>query len=258
MTTTLRRQAYQAICGKIIRGELPPGSRLSDFVIAKELGISRSPVREAISQLTSEGLVTSIPEVGSFTRKFTAEDIRHLFQFRSWLESKAIEEAIQRVSQNDLRQLAACCKEIMAIARKHRNSGQSYLGMPSYWRWLKADFSFHFTIVRIAGNPLVLKTVASQYFVSNCLNGYLWQHTLGDLVQLYRQHRAILRALRHGNAAVARRLIVEHADRGQRHATELLERQERRHNLPGSGGEGDWLNALHSLVEGIVEDRLPE
>lgn len=195
MTTTLRRRAYQVICGKIIRGELPPGSRLSDFVIAKELGISRSPVREAICQLASEGMVTSIPEVGSFTRKFTRPDIEHLFQFRCWLETKAVEEAMQRVTSDELRQLGGYCDEIMAVARGHRASGQQYLGMPGYWRWLKADFSFHFTIVRTAGNPLVLKTIASQYFVSNCLNGYLWQHTLGDLVYLYRQHRGILRAL---------------------------------------------------------------
>jgi DNA-binding GntR family transcriptional regulator len=104
----------------------------------------------------------------------------------------------------------------------------------------------------------VLKTIASQYFVSNCLNGYLWQHTLGDLVYLYRQHREMLRALRHKNVVAARRMILEHAERGQRHAIELLERQEDRRELQGNEGEGDWLTALHGVVEGIVEDGLPQ
>lgn len=253
MKASLKKRAYQTICGKLIRGELTPGSRLSDFVIARELGISRSPVREAISQLASEGLVTLIPEVGSFVRKFARADIEHLFQFREWLEAKAIEEAMPRVTAEELKQLGACCDEILAVAREHRASGQEHLGMPNYWRWLKADFSFHFAIVRAAGNPLVLKTVASQYFVSNCLNGYLWQHTLADLVYLYRQHRRILRALRSKNVEAAQRMLAEHAERGRRHAIDLLERQGRRHGLPGIEEEGDWLAALQGLVETIVE-----
>ena len=131
-------------------------------MIAKELGISRSPVREAISQLASEGLVTTIPEVGSFTRKYSREDIQHLFQFRGWLESKAIEEAVPRLSAEQLAQLGRYCDEIMAVAREHRASGKQHLDLPGYWRWIRADFSFHMTIVRAAGNPLVLKTIASQ------------------------------------------------------------------------------------------------
>ncbi len=253
MATTLRNRAYHAICSKIISGQLPPGSRLSDFSIAKELGISRSPVREAISQLVCEGLAVSIPEVGAFTRKFARADIEHLFQFRCWLEVKAVEEAMQRITADELQQLGGYCDQILIEARECRASGEQYLGMPGYWRWLKADFSFHFTIVRAAGNPLMLKTVASQYFVSNCLNGYLWQHTVGDLVYLYRQHRGILRALRHRNVIAARQMIEEHAERGKLHAIKLLEQQEARPDLPGS--EASWLNSLHELVEGIVENK---
>lgn len=254
MAPTLKKRAYQAICGKMIRGELSPGSRLSDFVIAKELGISRSPVREAISQLASEGLVTAVPEVGFFTRKFTKEDIQHLFQFRCWLELKVVEEAAKNITPEQLEQLGAYCDDIMAVAREHRDSGEQYLGMPGYWKWIKADFSFHSAIARAAGNPLVLKTIASQYFLSNCLNGYLWKHTLADLVFLYRQHREMLRALRHGHVDALQQMIIQHAERGQRHAIALLERQESRDNPLGIEGEDAWLSALHSLIEGIVED----
>jgi DNA-binding GntR family transcriptional regulator len=254
MSTSLRRRAYQAICGKIIRGSLPPGSRISDFTIAKELGISRSPVREAISQLASEGLVVSIPEVGAFARKFTRADIEHLYQFRCWLEAKAIEEAMHRVTAEDLEQLRGYCRDILTIARELRDSGAPHLSLSGHWRWLKADFAFHFTMVRAAGNPLVLKTVASQYFLCNYLNGHVWQHTLSDVVRLCRYHRAILRALRHKNVAVAQQLIIEHAERGRRHAVERLEHQGGRHGTTGSNEGGDWLSALQELVEGIVQE----
>jgi len=252
MSLTLRQKAYQAICQKVLRGELLPGNRISEFAIAKQLGISRSPVREAISQLASEGLVTLIPEAGSFVRQFTPAEIDHVFQFREWLETRAIEEAMRRARPEDYLPLRACCDEILEVAREHRRSGEPHLGLPGYWRWLKADFSFHFGIVRLAGNPLVLRTVASQYFISNCLNGFFWQHTLSDLVLLYRQHRRILQAMCHGDAEEARRRIAEHTQRGRRHALDLLARRRAGEGLGPLAGEDHWLGALQGMVQELV------
>ncbi|MGA2552546.1 MAG: GntR family transcriptional regulator [Burkholderiaceae bacterium] len=82
----------------IVDNLLPPGSRLLEIQLAKQLGVSRTPVREAFAQLEREGLVTVIPRVGVFVREVTLRDVDEIYTVRAALEGLAVELAAQKIN----------------------------------------------------------------------------------------------------------------------------------------------------------------
>ena len=88
---TLREQLVETLRQAVISGKVPPGGKLVEAQIAEQLGVSRGPVREAIRQLTEEGLVEHIPYRGTLVKTLTLEDIQEIYSFRILLESFAFE-----------------------------------------------------------------------------------------------------------------------------------------------------------------------
>ncbi len=82
----------------IVEGVLAPGSRLSEVQVAKQLNVSRTPMREAFAQLEREGLVTVVPRVGAFVRSVTLRDVEEIYTVRAALECLAVELAAQRIT----------------------------------------------------------------------------------------------------------------------------------------------------------------
>lgn len=82
----------------IVEGVLAPGSRLSEVQVAKQLNVSRTPMREAFVQLEREGLVTIVPRVGAFVRSVTLRDVEEIYTVRAALECLAVELASQRIT----------------------------------------------------------------------------------------------------------------------------------------------------------------
>jgi DNA-binding GntR family transcriptional regulator len=96
---TLTDKIYSLIKLGVIHQEYLPGSRLADQEIAERLGVSRTPVREAINRLAAEGLVTIIPRQGAFVTELSQESIKEIYEIREVLESLAVQLAIP--SRND-------------------------------------------------------------------------------------------------------------------------------------------------------------
>ncbi|MFM0061405.1 GntR family transcriptional regulator [Paraburkholderia phytofirmans] len=82
----------------IVEGVLAPGSRLSEVQVAKQLNVSRTPMREAFAQLEREGLVTVLPRVGAFVRAVTARDVEEIYTVRAALECLAVQLASERIT----------------------------------------------------------------------------------------------------------------------------------------------------------------
>lgn len=87
---TISQQVYSILKKEIVSGTYKPGDWLQEMELAKNLEVSRSPIREALRRLTADGLVVDIPNKGSFVREFTEEEIREIFEVREMLESYAI------------------------------------------------------------------------------------------------------------------------------------------------------------------------
>ncbi|MGN4076383.1 GntR family transcriptional regulator, partial [Burkholderia gladioli] len=82
----------------IVEGVLAPGSRLSEVQVAKQLDVSRTPMREAFAQLEREGLVTIVPRVGAYVRNVTPRDVEEIYTVRAALECLAVQLAAERIT----------------------------------------------------------------------------------------------------------------------------------------------------------------
>src|SRR5947199_10401231 len=102
--------ATELIREAILDGRLEPGRRLKEEELARELGISRTPVREALLMLQAEGLVVSTPNRGAMVRVHDAEDLDDLYQLRALLEGHATRRAATRISEQEIEALRESCE----------------------------------------------------------------------------------------------------------------------------------------------------
>ena len=101
----LRDVVFNTLRRAILKGELEPGERLMEIALANKLGVSRTPIREAIRKLELEGLVVMIPRKGAEVARITEKDLRDVLEVRTSLEKLAIELACDRITEEDINDL---------------------------------------------------------------------------------------------------------------------------------------------------------
>lgn len=194
----LRHDAYDALYEAILLGKLPPGERLVEAEIARQMGISRGPLREAIRQLEQDGLVEYRPRRGAVVEELTRERVLDAYSTRVELEGFAARLAAQRMSAPDAARLEGLC----ATMQQYAQSGDA-AGL------LKTDVQFHRAICEISGNRVLLRLWTSlgpqgwTLFSGAQQRGY-------SLAALAERHRAALAALLSGDAACAEQAAREH------------------------------------------------
>ena len=112
----LRDVVFQTLRQAILRGELKPGERLMEIHLAQKLGVSRTPVREAIRKLELEGLVLMIPRKGAIVAEITVQDLEDVLEVRMALEELAVKIACKRITEEQLEEIkrrsAEFCKTL--------------------------------------------------------------------------------------------------------------------------------------------------
>lgn len=145
-TETLRETAYRRIREHILTGELQPGEPISEAERAEVLGMSRSPVREALRQLAQEGLVEIFPKRGTFVTELSAREVREAFELRDAIESACARLAAERRTDADLREMADACDQIdeaagnEAEAYDHATRFHSLVAKAARSRYLQEAF----------------------------------------------------------------------------------------------------------------------
>ena len=212
---SLSLKAYRSIQSRIYSGSLAVGSVVSEVSLAEELGVSRTPVREAIRRLCSEGLLEQVPRFGTIVRRQTRNEIIELYQLREALESYAVGIAAQTISPEDLKQMETYCEHIRVMAHKLRDSGKDVLDSAEMGRFLAVDMAFHTLMIHVAGNSRITKLVTESKVLTGCFfRTNRRQHNLEIIVGAYRFHVRILRALQRGDAEAAGRFTAEHIRAG--------------------------------------------
>jgi DNA-binding GntR family transcriptional regulator len=150
---TLTEQAAEEIRARIIRGNFALGAALSENTLAAELGVSKTPVREALLQLKLEGLVDIQPQRGSFVFQMSAQEVVELSELREILETAAILRAVER----DPDGLAAALAEIVSRMRSVNAAGD-------FARYRDLDADFHQAIVDHCGNAFLKESYAGITF----------------------------------------------------------------------------------------------
>lgn len=188
---TLRTEVVDMIRDAIVSGRLKPGEHLKETALAEQMSVSRSPVREALRQLEQEGLITSIPNQGSFVKVFDEKDIEEIFTLRTALEDLACEIVLK-----DGRLQLADFQRLEAYIEQQREAIETR----DFDQLTKLDMDFHEFICIKSEFERLLK---------------MWQSLRGQIQVLFYQrfqafdevpqtvdtdHSAILEALRHGDA----------------------------------------------------------
>ena len=194
----------------IVTGQLAPGARLSESVVARDLGVSRAPVREAARLLETSRLVTYQPNRGFFVRTITARELNDLYEFRLVIELAAV----RRLIRTGLGQTEQALVGQMAKMRRVAGPGFDMVTQ------VEADMAFHRLICAGAGNPRLLDVfdrIAAECAVTIMLIGRLYD----DAEHLAETHAPIIDALRSGSEAAAIFAMTHHID----YARELVTAQ---------------------------------
>ena len=201
---SLSQKAYEMIRARIVNLQLPPGQFLDENRLQIDLGLGRTPIREALLRLSHEQLVTIVPRRGIFVNDIGIEDLQKLFEVRIVLEGLAARLAAQRGTEAHWRQMG------LALSRLDHNQSVDNSVL------LSIDEACHLVLYDAASNEILRDTLTTLYALSKRLWVFLAVSTQ-DTCSWLMEHTAILDALRSKDAARAGVLIEQHIQSFQEH-----------------------------------------
>lgn len=189
---------YRSLQEAILSGSLAPGDRLHVDGIAKQLGISSTPVRDALSKLESDGLITRQQYQGSFVREFTDKEIRDLYEMRAGIEVWSVRLACKRITAEQLRRL-----------HELQQQGEQALADQDATAYRRYNHEFHLMIISSTGNT----QLAAYAQVNSLQMQMLSSQTIrvkGASARAVKEHATILQKLEERNAETAQALVEHH------------------------------------------------
>jgi DNA-binding GntR family transcriptional regulator len=167
----LKDQTTDVLRDHIVSGRILPGTKLVEREVASQLGVSRAPVREALTELEKEGLIVSRAG-GRHVITLTQEDVRELYQVRFVLERLAVELAVRNNTPENCARLDQALQEMRDAVARHDRA-----------KHVEADVEMHWLVWRQAGNRHLLRMLSSMIgpvfmFVANNASAFNWEDTL--------------------------------------------------------------------------------
>ncbi len=222
---SLKQKAYEHIRGKMLNGELLPGTRLSNRKLAAEVGVSFIPVREAIGQLVSEGLAEHRSNYGAVVRNPTREELVDLYDLRLALECHAAKTAAKNMSAADIAELDERDQEFKQTAASFCTATTVEESAEMSRGLLAIDVAFHLVIMRAAGNSLVIKTLSDLRVMERVFGHRRRGWKKESLSRICEEHEQLIECLRHGDAQGASDAMARHLQRGRQVALEAFDRE---------------------------------
>lgn len=207
----LREVVFETIREAIISGHLRPGERLMEVQLAEEMGVSRTPVREAIRKLELEGFLIMMPRKGAYVAGISLKDITDVFEIRAALDSFAAGLAAERITEEELNSLERSLFFVVESAGQNDLDGIVH-----------TDTDFHDIIYKASRNERLIQIVNNlreqiQRFRTTSLA------FPGRMQIAVDEHRRIVEAISERNVALARALAQEHIENAENSMLEALE-----------------------------------
>jgi len=196
----LSQKVYRALKTEIIKGSLKPGTKLLEAKIAKQIGVSRTPIREALRELTAEGFVKMIPNQGMIVSNFSIEDIQEVLQIRAVLEGLAARLAAKLINNDQIKELEGILKNMEICFQQNDVIAFSEM-----------DAEFHSLILDVCGNKQLMK-------ISHNLNNKFHSYRIRTLIisnklqYFLNEHLKIAEAIKIGDSEKADRLSQKHIE----------------------------------------------
>jgi DNA-binding GntR family transcriptional regulator len=198
LTRSAGAAAAELIRSAIVDGRLEPGQRLKEEELARELGISRTPIREALLVLQTEGLVDASPNRGAAVKAYAAEDLDDLYQLRAVLEGFAARLAAARIGTEDLALLRASCDRFVALRAEE-----------DVHDLVAENVRFHAVVLAAAGSDRLSEMVRKVVQLPLVYRSYHWYSPEQKLISEH-YHRQLTAALAARDAERAERVMTEH------------------------------------------------
>ena len=211
----LRDVVFNTLRQAILKGELKPGERLIEIQLANKLGVSRTPVREAIRKLELEGLVLMIPRKGAEVAEITRQDMEDVLEVRTALEELAVKDACDHITDAQLSELKKASNEF----KKALLEGKDLVTCAD------ADMHFHDVILSATNNRRLIQMLNN---LSEQMYRYRMEYLKDERTHktLIEEHDAIRRALKKHDKVKAGAAIRVHIDNQKRSILESLTEKE--------------------------------
>ena len=194
----LREVIFETLRNAIITGELKPGERLMEVQLAEKMGVSRTPVREAIRKLELEGLVEMLPRKGAHVADLSIKDIMDVLEVRASLDGLATALAAERIKPEQVKELKHVQTQFLQYVEKQNLQGT-----------IKKDVEFHDIIYSCSGNEKLIQ-------IANNLREQVYRFRviyLKDYIspkEIVKEHAEILEAVAEKDMEKARKIAEEH------------------------------------------------
>ena len=210
----LRDVVFENIRTAIMDGTLKAGERLMEIQLAEQLGVSRTPVREAIRKLELEGLVIMLPRKGAYVASISKKDLFDILELRVGLEGMAAYYAAERITKDEIKELERISAVLKDLADKKDLENM-----------LKVDEEFHNFIFEITGNAR-LKSTMLDIWEPDYRFRLKYMSEYSSAVNIVEEHSKIMEALKKGDGDLAEKLAKEHIERTEQFMVEELMQDE--------------------------------
>lgn len=199
---SLQEQVYQALKQIILKGDLPSGERVVETKLAKQLQVSRTPIREAIGQLKREKLIVSKSNGGFRVATLSIQDAIQLYDCRIALEQLSIGDACEKITSKQLKQLEKYVLRAEKLLESEADKSDSL-------KLLEVDYQFHHLIAESSGNQWLLTLLEQVFDQMRLLRVYTTKHN-PEVLEIRLEHRKIYQAIIQKDPDLARTTIREH------------------------------------------------
>ncbi|NNM52139.1 MAG: GntR family transcriptional regulator [Pseudomonadales bacterium] len=204
-------RVFAAIQDAIVKGELKPGSKMSEADLAARYGVSRGPLREALRRLEGRKLITRIPHVGVRVISLSFTELIEIYQVREELEGMAARLAATHMSPEQVQGLRH-------LLQLHEQQAELQEGRAYFQN--EGDFDFHYRIVQGSGNGVLMQMLCGELYHRVRLYRYQFSVTEGRPHKAFQEHHHIIEAIAAGDGEMAEILMQRHIGAARRNIEE--------------------------------------
>jgi DNA-binding GntR family transcriptional regulator len=200
---TIRRRIYEHLREQLLNGEISPRQHLIEAKIAKELGTSRTPVREALHSLELEGLIESIPRVGYVVKPISEQEVEEICEMRMAIEGVAARWAMEKA-----------CKKLVEELEKNISIAEEKVSKGEVRAFVDMDARFHEIISKFSGSKRLLEL--AQTLRRHMLRYRIQSiYSVENVLRAIQGHKGILRAIRKRNLEEVNQAIRHHMEQSK-------------------------------------------
>ena len=206
----LRDMVFDVLMSAIMQGQLSPGERLLEVQLADEMGVSRTPVREAIRRLELEGFVVMVPRKGAYVAGLSINDVEEVYEIRTMLETLAVRLAAQRMQPADYAQLDDLSEKMRATWQEGNVDN-----------WVSLDASFHELLYKFSRNERLVAMMnnimeqLSRYRIISLANVEVRHNSLSE-------HQELIEALKRRDSEAAATAVAMHIENTKQSLINML------------------------------------